>query len=133
MEIVTARSTDGGATWSVPISIDEPGVSSAVDVHPRLAVDGSGRAVVLWGSSGGTNEETLMSAQSTDLGLTWSAPTVVPGGEAAFFGTVLASDTDVATDGRGAWRLVWPRASPLFPILNPSYDIVVVPGAVVAD
>jgi hypothetical protein len=48
-----SQSTDGGANWSEPTDLSEPGQSA---IHPEVAVDGSGNAVALWRRSNGEND-----------------------------------------------------------------------------
>lgn len=80
------RSTDKGATWSAPITIDhlrsvgvtDPDTGQAVrtgDIIPDIGVDtSSGKLYVVWQDSrfsGGAHDDIAFS-QSTDGGLTWS-------------------------------------------------------------
>jgi BNR repeat-like domain len=84
------RSTDKGATWSAPIKIaDELAVGTADPdtgapvrdgaIIPQLAIGPRGRIVVVWQDarfSGGAYDGIALS-QSSDGGLTWSAPVQV--------------------------------------------------------
>lgn len=45
-----SQSTDGGANWSEPTDLSEPGQSA---IHPEVAVDASGNAVAVWRRSNG--------------------------------------------------------------------------------
>jgi hypothetical protein len=92
-EQVTAqviRSTDKGATWSAPIKIADELPLGAADpetgkpvrdgaILPQLAIGPRGRIVVVWQDarfSAGVVDGVALS-QSTDGGLTWSAPVQV--------------------------------------------------------
>ncbi len=84
------RSTDKGATWSAPIKIADELPLGAADpetgapvrdgaILPQLAIGPRGRIVVVWQDarfSGGVVDGIALS-QSTDGGLTWSAPVQV--------------------------------------------------------
>ena len=50
-DILTARSTDGGATWSAPAVLGVEATSDAAkDIRPHLATDGAGIWVAVWES-----------------------------------------------------------------------------------
>lgn len=78
--VFTARSTDGGATWSSPeaVSATDGDISS-----PRVVTAGSA-IVIVW-----NNGPRVESIRSTNGGVTWSAPVTISGGDAAF--TLLGS------------------------------------------
>jgi hypothetical protein len=56
-----SQSTDGGASWSEPTDLSEPGQSA---IHPEVAVDASGNAVALWRRSNGEHNITQASFSS---------------------------------------------------------------------
>jgi hypothetical protein len=84
------RSTDKGATWSAPIKVADELPLGAADpetgapvrdgaILPQLAIGPRGRIVVVWQDarfSGGVVDGIAL-PQSTDGGLTWSAPVQV--------------------------------------------------------
>jgi len=77
MDVKIIRSTDGGLTWSTPLSInDDPAGTNAWQWFGTLAVAPNGRIDVVWNdtrNSGQGNLSELFYAYSTDTGLTWSA------------------------------------------------------------
>jgi hypothetical protein len=75
-----ARSTDGGATWSAPVKInDKPGKND--QFHSRLCVDETdGRLVVVYNDSvddPGRLKTDIWMQHSEDDGITWSSPVKV--------------------------------------------------------
>jgi hypothetical protein len=90
------RSTDGGATWSqpvivadqqlAPVSIAGHGVRSS-DELPEFAAAPDGTLYAVWQDGRFTGTSKIALSQSTDGGLTWTAPIRVdqsPGGVPAF-------------------------------------------------
>jgi len=77
MDVMFARSTDGGVTWSAPVRVnDDPG-TSAWQWFGTMSVAPSGRIDVVWldtrnDTTGGYLSE-LYYSYSTDAGVTWSA------------------------------------------------------------
>lgn len=110
-DILVARSTDNGATWSAPAALATDAASdNGNDDTPRLAGDGAGNWVAVWASTddlGGTigTEGDLRAATSTDDGATWSAPVVL---NSYAVGDPYSDWTpDIATDADGNWIAVW--------------------------
>jgi hypothetical protein len=77
LDILFARSGDGGATWSMPAPIDPAGAAREVnDSGASIATDGAGTWLVLWSSRddlGGTTGQDLdvLYTVSRDDGLSW--------------------------------------------------------------
>lgn len=83
---VTARSTDGGLSWSAPtVHVAHRSLN-----NPRVATDGAGTWVLV-----GQGGEVI---RSTDDGVTWSDPIPHPVRVSAD-----AGDTTIATNGLGTW------------------------------
>jgi Neuraminidase (sialidase) len=78
-DILVARSTDDGATWTDPAALNSNAATdSAFDAVPQVATDGAGNWVAVWESEdslAGTigNDPDILVSRSTDAGATWTA------------------------------------------------------------
>jgi hypothetical protein len=110
-DILIARSTDGGVTWSLPSPLNtNAGTDTGNDYNPRLATDGSGNWVAVWTSKdslGGTigTDEDILTATSTDGGVTWTAPAALNTNAATDVGN--DAEPQITTDGHGRWVAIW--------------------------
>ena len=136
-DILFARSTDGGLTWSAPAPLNtNAGADSERDFAPVAAPDGNGGWLAVWFSFenlNGTlgNDGDILFARSTDAGQTWSAP--------AALNTNAAVDNDlagffdwfphIATDGFGNWVAVWHSTQDFAGMLGFDFDILVARSA----
>jgi hypothetical protein len=63
LDVLTARSTDGGVTWSAPAALNaNAATDTGEDGAPTLATDGAGTWVALWES---TDSSAARSATTT--------------------------------------------------------------------
>jgi hypothetical protein len=111
-DILTARSTDEGVTWTPPATLNTNAATDrGEDTRPQLTTDGLGAWVAVWESDDalrgtiGTDSDILM-ARSTDAGVSWTEPEAlnkIPAIDDA------AEDwsPQVTTDGQGNWVAVW--------------------------
>jgi hypothetical protein len=79
-DILVARSTDDGATWTAPVALNtNAATDSGYDAVAQVTTDGLGAWVAVWvsddslGDTIGTDFDILV-ARSTDDGATWTAP-----------------------------------------------------------
>ena len=132
-DILVARSTDNGATWSAPAALNTNATTDAeADNFPQVTTDSAGNWVAVWtsfenvGGTIGTDADILV-ARSTNNGATWSAPTAL--------NTNAATDTSsdhfpqVATDGAGNWVAVWDSGENLGGTIGSDLDILVATSA----
>ncbi len=76
LDVMFARSTNGGQTWSNPVRVnDDPGNSNAWQWFGTMSVAPNGRIDVIWNdtrNSGQDNISELFYSFSTDAGQSWS-------------------------------------------------------------
>jgi lipid-binding SYLF domain-containing protein len=128
-DILVARSTDAGATWTAPAALNTNAASDmGDDAWPYVTTDGDGIWVAVWwstdslGDTIGTDYDVLV-ARSTDDGVTWSAPAALNTNAASDIG----DDTyqQVTTDGQGAWVASWHSWDSLGGTIGGDYDVLV--------
>ncbi len=126
-DILVARSTDAGVTWSAPQPLNSNAATDAGnDYRPQVTTDGTGAWVAVWFSDdtlGGTigSDFDVLVARSTDLGGSWSAPAPLNANAASDLGS--DSGVQVTTDGMGAWLAVWHSNDNSDPTLGADYDL----------
>lgn len=110
-DILFARSTDDGNTWTDPAPVNSNAVTdgATADFAPTLTTDGA-IWLVTWLSGntlGGTigEDQDILMARSTDGGLTWTDPAPLNANAASDVGD--DSHQSVATDGQGDWVATW--------------------------
>ncbi len=112
-DVMLARSTDGGITWSAPAVInnyyDTDG--SADDLRPRLATDKAGVWVATWyakdhfGFPWGPDHD-LVFVRSDDGGLTWSDGQALNGSAPMDF-AARDYNPEIRATETGQWLTVW--------------------------
>ena len=128
-DILVARSTDNGASWSEPAPLNtSAGTDSGGDYYPQLTTDGAGNWVAVWhsfedlGGAVGSDYDILV-ARSIDNGASWSDP--------APLNTNAATDSgddyypQLTTDGAGNWVAVWYSDEDLGGAIGSDADILV--------
>lgn len=118
-DILLARSSDSGFTWTDPQPLNTNAVSdvnSDYDADPHIATDGQGNWVAVWYSTNslegtiGTDGDILF-ARSLDAGATWTDPQPL-NNNAWSDGNTMDASPQVATDGLGNWIAVWQVSDP---------------------
>lgn len=127
-DILYARSTDFGATWSEPRAINSYAAVDAnqsSDLVPRVTTDGAGTYVVVWGSShplaGGVGGDfDVFFSRSTDAGQTWSP--AAPISDRAQTDSGWDSVPVIETDRAGGWLCAWRSNDTLSGTLGTDWD-----------
>ncbi|MCH8879085.1 MAG: exo-alpha-sialidase [Planctomycetes bacterium] len=124
LDILFARSTDNGATWTDP----EPLNSNAAvdgfchDGSSQVTTDGMGNWVVVWSSGCFSVDDDIMFSRSFDSGTTWSAAEPLNTNAASDSGDDLAPQ--LTTDGSGTWLAVWKSFDDLGGTLGAGFNIL---------
>ncbi|MBI5504302.1 MAG: exo-alpha-sialidase [Deltaproteobacteria bacterium] len=129
-DVFTARSTNGGGTWSATSLL---GSNATTDVgddnHPRVANDGS-TFVAVWDSNDPLGKALktdgdIQTARSTDAGATWTDPA----GLATTAGKDKGADLDAvaaANASTGAWAVAWESTDTLGKSIGGDEDVLYV-------
>jgi len=131
-DILVARSTDNGATWSYPAALNtNAATDSGSEDRPQVTTDGAGNWVAVWNSDenlGGTigTDSDILVARSTDNGVTWTAPAPLNANAASDSGGDLGPQ--VTTDGAGHWVAAWYSTDSLGGTIGTDYDILYASG-----
>ena len=101
--IVYSYSSDFGATWTVPVIVDDApaGFLSGFEAFPTLVLGGNGKPSIFWQSDRDESfgETDLWYSYSSDFGATWSADTRL--NTTAGAGTDFLFNFDPCSDGNG--------------------------------
>jgi hypothetical protein len=125
-DVLYARSTDSGATWSAPAPLNSNAATDAgSDSAVRLATDGGRNWVAVWMSKGSLegslNDWDILFARSENRGVTWSAPAALNSNAASDIGDDYSPA--VTTDGLGTWIALWDSNDELGGMINDDWDI----------
>ena len=108
-DVLYARSTDDGVTWSAPLALNSYAAGDSSDDGPDDFLYDNGVWAVIWETQEdvggiGTDADVVIS-RSTDDGLSWSVPAPVN----ADATTDTGSDTlpHLAADEKGRWMALW--------------------------
>ncbi len=108
--ILTARSIDGGANWSLPAAIHPHDAGDRhIELFPAIVTDRLGRWVVAWRSDGvlqtPMEDADLFIVRSGDNGSNWSSPSPLNTDASIDIGHDL--NPSLATDRKGMWLGAW--------------------------
>ena len=127
-DILVARSTDAGATWTAPAPLNtNAGSDAGTDSAPQVTTDAAGNWVAVWqswdslGGTIGTDTDILVS-RSTDAGANWTAPAPLNANAGSDSGD--DNSPELTTDAAGNWIAVW-SSNNLGGTLGPDEDILV--------
>lgn len=141
-DILFARSTDVGASWSAPLplnseaAIDSPNLLKPADddKYPQVTSDGAGNWVAVWNSDRGYNEDCptgkictdqdILMSRSTDLGVTWSAQVALNSNAVDDLDGENDIRPQLTTDGNGLWIAVWESNATLGDTIGSDEDIL---------
>lgn len=132
-DVFTARSTNGGSTWSATALLGSNATSDTGDDHrPRVANDGS-TFLVVWDSNDPLGKALktdgdILTVRSSNGGATWTSPA----GLATTAGKDKGADieaTAVANSSTGTWVVAWESTDTLGKSVGGDEDVLFVRSA----
>lgn len=131
-DILFARSTDDGKTWSERSPLNhEAATDSGDDATPELSVDDAGNWLVVWtswdrrGAARGADAD-LMMAMSRDAGKSWTESYILNTNAKTDRGEDITPS--VATDGSGLWITAWSSTESFGDVLARDRDVQIAIG-----
>ncbi len=128
-DILFARSTDSGASWSDPQPLNtNAAIDSEDDYAPQVAGDATGIWVAVWYSKddlGGTigPDDDILFSRSSDGGISWTDPAPLDPNAGSDSGQDFRPQ--VATDLAGNWLATWTSQGGLGGTLGDDYDMLI--------
>lgn len=130
-DILVARSTDNGMSWSDPAPLNSNASTDSLNDlrFGNVQTDGAGNWIAVWSVLNSTFEEDVRISRSVDSGESWTASVPLNTNADASLGTSVLPW--VETDEQGNWVAAWASSEPLgmFPIGSPigtDFDILTV-------
>jgi len=128
-DILVARSTDLGATFSAPVPIRSGPANQYEEWSPRIATDGTGLWIVVWtfehyiDFNEHLDYEVLM-AQSADAGSSWS-PVQALNDDPWDDGDIDDVAPTVVSSRPGLWRVAWTTQAQIEPGIGTDFDLAI--------
>lgn len=104
LDVLVSRSVDGGATWSVPVRVND--ATTRDQWMPSLVMDSQGVLHAAW-MDGRTGAWNVYYANSTDGGLTWTANVRVTTAETPLSFSRPGDYLALAADANGTAYVAW--------------------------
>jgi len=122
-DILVARSTDNGATWSPAAALNtDAATDSRADTNPTIVTDGNGRWVVVWTANEAPG---FLVAESRDNGATWSAPQPINASTVDDSGTEISPTVGVSGN---TYVVAWSSDENLGGLIGTDLDILFARG-----
>ena len=125
LDILYARSTDNGVSWSLPAPLNtNASIDTVHDVAPQISADSMGNWVAVWSAqinpTGPGSDYDIFVAKSNNAGVTWTPP--VPLNTNATTDSGQDGDAVIGNDGQGNWLVVWQSSENLGGVIGTDTD-----------